>query len=154
MKENDRIGVYQAVIKNFKQKYQTAISDTQKKISTYNENYRFMIDTIIKLLLRRKNNEKPQINISKQMIEIQTNKVFEYEFNSRLIITEISEEYIWNLFKDVLKKDKEIEILNATQEELADALPYYEGTATGALDVLRERITERLNNDFNSKRDV
>lgn len=151
MKENDRIGVYQAVIKNFKQKYQTAISDTQKKISTYNENYRFMIDTIIKLLLRRKNNEKPQINISKQMIEIQTNKVFEYEFNSRLIITEISEEYIWNLFKDVLKKDKEIEILNATQEELADALPYYEGTATGALDVLRERITERLNNDFKNK---
>lgn len=151
IKENDKIGVYQAVIKNFKQVYQTAISDSQKKFSTYNENYRSMIDTIIKLLLRRKDNEKPEIKMPKQMVEIQTNKVFEYEFNSRLIVTEISEEYIWSLFKDVLKKDKEIEILDVTQEELADALPYYEGSATGALDVLRERITERLDNDFKNK---
>lgn len=151
MKENDRIGIYQAIIKNFKQRYQAAISDTQKKISTYNENYRSMIDTIIKLLLRRKINVKPEINIPKQIVEIQTNKVFEYEFNSRLFVTEISEEYIWSLFKDVLKKDKEIEILSVTQEELADALPYYEGTSAKALDVLMDRITERLNNDFRNK---
>lgn len=151
IKENDKIGIYQAVIRDFKQKYQTAVSDTQKKISTYNENYRAIVDSIVELLIRRKQNKKPMIKLSKQIIEIRTNKVFEYEFNSRLVATEISEEYIWNLFNDVLKKDRKIDILEVRQEELADALPYYEGTAAGALEELKERLRKRLNDEFKNK---
>lgn len=151
IKENDRIGIYQAVIKNYKQKYQAAISDTQKRISTYNENYRSMIDKIIALLVRRKHNIKPEIKLSKQKIGIQTNQVFEYEFNSRLVVTEISEKYVWNLFQGVFKKDKKIDVLEMTQEELAEALSYYEGTVVGALDELKKRIAQQLDGDFRNK---
>ena len=36
--------------------------------------------------------------IEKECIEVSTNRVYDYEFNSRLGIVEISEEYIKGLF--------------------------------------------------------
>lgn len=150
-KENNRIGIYQSVIRKFKQKYQTVISDTQKKISIYNENYRNVIDKLVGLMIRRAKNEKPQINVEEQHIEIRTNNVFEYEFNSRLSITDISIDYVWKLFADVLKKDKPIDILAVTQKELAEAIPYYGGAENEALEELRNRIKEKLDEDFRNK---
>lgn len=150
-RNNDRIGIYQSIIRKFKQKYQTVVSDTQKKISAYNENYRNLIDTIVKLVHRRVHNNKPKICLESQKIEIQTNRVFEYEFNSRLNVTEISEDYIWNIFEEVLKKDNRIGILDCTQEQLALAIPYFDGSPTKALEELKVRIADKLNEDFKNK---
>lgn len=46
----------------------------------------------------------PAASIDKESIQIQTERVHDYEFNSRLGITEIDEEYIRNLFTSELKK--------------------------------------------------
>lgn len=150
-RKNDLIGIYQSIIRKFKQKYQTVVSDAQKKVSAYNENYRNLVDTIVKLIHRRVHNNKPKICLESQKIEIQTNRVFEYEFNSRLNVTEISEDYIWDIFEEVLKKDNRIGILDCTQEQLTLAIPYFDGSPTKALEELKVRIADKLNEDFKNK---
>lgn len=150
-RENTRIALFQSAINDFKQKYQVSISDSQKKLSLFNENMTMAVDSICDLIIRRKNNEVPDFFIEKECIEVSTNRVYDYEFNSRLGIAEISEEYIKGLFSAVLGKGITKSILEMTQEELADALPYFKGTHVEALDELKLRISDQLEEDFTSK---
>lgn len=149
--ENNKIGIFQEVLRGYKQKYQASISDNQKLISSYNESIRGAIDKIVEIKLRKRNCQKPEIELEEQEIEILTNKVFEYEFNSRLVITEISKNYITDTINNVLRKDSKIDVFEATQEELAEALLYFDGDAGMALNEFKKKICERLDSDFRSK---
>jgi predicted ATPase len=151
IEENAKIGIFQSVISNFKQQYQMSVSDTQKLLSSYNENLGNAIDRVIELKSRRVKNLNPEITIEKKGIEIRTNRVFEYEFNSRLVVLAIDADYIRDLFVRVFKKDINCFILDMTQQDIADALPYYEGACAGALEALKTRIKEKLDEDFREK---
>jgi predicted ATP-dependent endonuclease of OLD family len=148
---NAKIGIFQSVISNFKQQYQMSVSDTQKLLSSCNENFGNAIDRVVELKSRRVKNLNPEIMLEKKDIEIRTNRVFEYEFNSRLVVLTIDLDYIRDLFVRVFKKDINCFILDMTEQKIADALPYYEGACIGVLETLKTRIQEKLDEDFKEK---
>lgn len=92
-KENKKIALFQATLSKFKQQYQSSVSDSQKKLSTYNESMDSAADAIVDIILRRRKNQTPDFKIEKENIGILTERVYDYEFNSRLGITEIDEVY-------------------------------------------------------------
>lgn len=150
-RENTKIALFQNAVDKFKQNYQSSVSDTQKKLSTYNESIDKTAEAIVEIIKRRKKSSVPDFSIEKETIQIQTERVQDYEFNSRLKITEIDEEYIKSLFSSEMKKDTRMSVLEMSQEELADRLQYFSGAPSDALNELKERIQKRIAEDLESK---
>ncbi len=150
-RENTKIALFQNVIKTFKQRYQSSVSDTQKKVSTYNENLDSAAETIADLIRRRKKLNIPDFSIESETIQMQTERVHDYEFNSRLGITEIDEDYIRSLFSSEMKKGTRMSVIEMTQDELAERLLYYTGVSAEALKELKKRVQEKVAEDLSSK---
>lgn len=149
-RENTKIALFQDAVSKFKQKYKSLVSDTSKKLSAYNENLDSAAESIVDIIKKRQKLSVPNFKIEKESIQIQTERVHDYEFNSRLGITEIDEAYIKELFTAELKKGKG-QILKFSQEELSDALMRYTGTLADALEELKNRIQKRLNEDLSNR---
>ncbi|MDD3363410.1 MAG: hypothetical protein PHZ03_00355 [Syntrophomonas sp.] len=149
--ENAKISAFQSVMNDFKQRYSQTVSDSQKRLSFYNEGIERTIARIVELLLRRRKNVKPKIEIHRKDIEIQTNRVFEYEFNSRLCAFSVDSEYIESLFERVFKKDIALSVLDMTREQLAEALLRFDGSPSEALQRLKDDIKKLLDEDFKEK---
>ena len=150
-RENTKIALFQNAVSKFKQKYQSSISDTQKKLSTYNENIDNTAEAIVDIIRRREKITVPDFCIDKETIQIQTERVHDYEFNSRLGITEIDEEYVRGLFSSEMKKGTKKSVLEMSQDELAERLSYFTGAPSEALNELKAKIHEKLNDDLASK---
>ena len=153
-RENKRIGAYRSVLNDFKQRYGVSNTDNHKKMSAYNERLNFVIERIVELVGRREANKVPEIHIEPIEIAVNTNRVYNYEFNSRLCILEIDNEYLWNLFSRALKKDNDILVLEMSCEQLREALPYYDGPEAEALDILKAKIQNLLDEDLASKHTI
>ena len=67
--ENKKIALFQAAINKFKQQYQASVSDSHKKLSTYNENVDAAADAIVELISRRRKNQTPDFNIENGFIK-------------------------------------------------------------------------------------
>ena len=150
-RENTKIALFQNAVAKFKQKYQSSVSDTQKKLSTYSESVDSAAEAIVNIIRKRQSITIPDFSIDKESIQIQTERVHDYEFNSRLGITEIDEEYIRNLFTSELKKGTQKSVLEMNQEELAERLSYFTGAPSEALTELKTRIQSKLDEDLASK---
>lgn len=149
--ENKKIALFQAAINSFKQKYNSSVSDLQKKLSTYNDQVSRISDTIVDLIIRKRKNIMPDFSLETEEIRVLTNRVYDYEFNSRLGITEIDEEYVRSLFLGEMRKNVIKSIFEMTQEELADALKGYTGAIGDVLDELKNRINAKIEEDFSHK---
>lgn len=149
--ENNRIALYQSAISTFKQSYRIQVSETQKSLSEYNERITDAADRIVEIIQRTEKNERPAISITKETIEGRSTRVFDYEFNSRLGIIEISDDYIRNLFVGAFKKGVRACVLNMTSQELAEAMPYYQEGPADALEQLKQKIQEQVDKDFVNK---
>ena len=149
--ENIKIALYQNAVNKFKQNYQLSISDTQKKLSTYNENIDKAGEIIVDIIKRRQRLQKPDFKIEKESIQILTERVYEYEFNSRLGITEINEDYIKGLFADEMRKGTKSSVLDMDQEELSNRLYRFTGASSDALNELKDRIQNKVNSDLANK---
>ena len=150
-RENTKIALFQDAVEKFKQKYQSSVSDTQKKLSTYSESINSAAEAIGNIIRKRQNIVVPNFSINTESIQIQTERVHDYEFNSRLGITEIDEEYIRNLFVSELNKGAPKTILEMNQDELAEWLSYFRGAPSEALSELKTRIQSKLDKDLASK---
>lgn len=149
--ENEKIALFQAVIKTFREVYQSSVTDSHKEISTYNENINKSAERIVSLILKKDNLLVPDFYIEKELIEPLVSRVFDYEFISRLNITEINEEYIKNLFCSLMNKSINKSVLEMSQTELAAALFRYTGSPGSVLDVLKISIEKQLEEDFENK---
>lgn len=149
--ENAKISAFQSVMNDFKQRYSSNVSDSQKRLSSYNEEIERTIARVVELTLRRRKNLRPNIELEKKDIEIQTNRVFEYEFNSRLFVLTVDNEYIKSLFERVFKKGTNISPIDMTMEQLAESLLRFDGSPSEALQRLKEDIKELLDDDFKEK---
>lgn len=150
-RENTKIALFQNAVSKFKQKYQSSVSDTQKKLSTYNENIDNAAEAIAAIIRRREKLTVPDFRIEKETIQIQTERVHDYEFNSRLGITEIDEEYVKSLFASEMKKGTKKSVLEMSQDELSERLSYFTGAPSEALDELKSKIQEKVDDDLANK---
>lgn len=146
--ENTKIGLFQAAMNSFKQHYLSSVSDSQKKLSAYNEHISSTVDDICDLIIRRKANVPPSLMIQKEEVPIETTRVYDYEFNSRLGIVQIQEDYLALLFGSLMKKDTKKAITEMTQEELVDSLLRFQGTNAEVLSEVKTRVEERIDTDF------
>jgi predicted ATP-dependent endonuclease of OLD family len=149
--ENAKISAFQSVINDFKQRYLETVSDSQKNLSSYNESIERTITRLVELFTRRRKNVKPKIEIIKKDIEIQTNRVYNYEFNSRLCVLSVDNEYIESLFERVFKKETTVSVLDMTREQLIDALLRFDGSPLEAVQKLKDDIKKLLDDDFKEK---
>lgn len=150
-RENTKIALFQNAVSKFKQKYQSSVSDTQKKLSTYNENIDNAAEAIAAIIRRREKLTVPDFRIEKETIQIQTERVHDYEFNSRLGITEIDEEYVKSLFASEMKKGTKKSVLEMSQDELSERLSYFTGAPSEALNELKSKIQEKVDDDLANK---
>ena len=150
-RENTKIALFQNAVSKFEQKYQSSVSDTQKKLSTYNENIDNAAEAIAAIIRRREKLTVPDFCIEKETIQIQTERVHDYEFNSRLGITEIDEEYVKGLFASEMKKGTKKSVLEMSQDELSERLSYFTGAPSEALNELKSKIQEKLDADLANK---
>ena len=149
--ENKKIALFQAAINNFKQKYNSSVSDSQKRVSTFNDQMNSTSDAISSLIVRRRKNVVPDFTFDRDKIDVLTNRVYDYEFNSRLGITEINEEYLRDLFSSEMRKNTAKSVLEMTQIELAEALKGFTKAPSEVLAELKLRISERIEEDFAPK---
>ena len=149
--ENQVISIFQTILTEFKEEYNKVTSDAHKKLSTYQEAIKRAEDNIIEIINRLKNNTRPVIEFDPIDIQLQTYNIYNYEFHSRLNILQITPEYIWKLFERAFKKETKTDILDMTQEGLANALLRYDGAESGALNELKQRVSEMLDEDFKPK---
>lgn len=148
-RENIKIGIYQAVLSAFKQKYLSSVSDVQKKLSAYNDHISLVVDDICDLIVRRKENIPPSLKMKQEGIPIETTRVYNYEFNSRLGIVEITEDYLENIFSGFMRKeDRKKPLIEMTQKELYESLLRFQGTTTEVLQELKNRVAEKIEEDF------
>lgn len=150
-RENTKIALFQNAVSKFKQKYQSSVSDTQKKLSTYNENIDNAAEAIAAIIRQREKLTMPDFRIEKETIQIQTERVHDYEFNSRLGITEIDEEYVKSLFASEMKKGTKKSVLEMSQDELSERLSYFTGAPSEALNELKSKIQEKVDDDLANK---
>lgn len=150
-RENTKIALFQNAVSKFKQKYQSSVSDRQKKLSTYNESIDNAAESIAAIIRRREKLTVPDFRIEKETIQIQTERVHDYEFNSRLGITEIDEEYVKGLFASEMKKGTKKSVLEMSQDELSERLSYFTGAPSEALNELKTKIQEKVNDDLANK---
>lgn len=149
--ENMKVALFQAAVASYKQKYQSIISDSQKQLSTFNENVNKAKENIVELISRRRKNHIPDFDIENEVIEIHTERVHDYEFNSRLGITEINSEYIKGLFSSVMRKNVKKKVTEMSQKELVDSFSGYTGSPAGVLTALKDSVASKMNNDFMNK---
>lgn len=147
-RENIKIGLFQAAISSFKQGYSSLVSDSQKKLSAYNEHVMTAVNDIYDLIVRKKENTAPSLKMRPEKIAIETRRVYDYEFNSRLQVVEITDDYIESLFSEFMKKDAGKSIIEMTQTELAESLLRFQKPEPEALADLRERVEEKIKSDF------
>lgn len=148
--DNNKIALFQAAVNAFKQRYQSTVSDSQKKLSTFNQNMTSAAESICDLISRRVANIVPSLSLEPEKIPIATNRVYDYEFNSRLNITEINTNYLKNLIQSQFKKNTK-SILLMSESEMSTSLLRYDGLVTDALEELKNRIKNVIENDFGEK---
>jgi len=148
--DNKKIALFQAAVNTFKQRYQSTVSDSQKKLSTFNQNMTLAAESICDLISRRKANIVPSLSLETETIPIATNRVYDYEFNSRLNITEINTNYLKNLIQSQFRKNTK-SILLMSESEMSSSLLRYDGLVTDALEELKIRIKNVIENDFGEK---
>ena len=149
--ENTKIALFQDVISRFKQEYKSSVSDTQKKLSTYNESIEQAAESIVSIIKRKRDIYIPDFKIEKEEIKVQTERVHDYEFNSKLGITEIDESYLKNLFSSQMKKDTRKSILDMSQDELAERMLHYSESPSTALEELKRRVNDKIKEDLSCK---
>lgn len=149
--ENQVIDIFQTVLAEFKSKYERVTSDSHKKLSAYKEATKRAEDNIVDIISLSQKNKRPAIEFDPVDIDIQTCRIYNYEFHSRLAILRISPEYIWSLFEKAFKKDTKTFILDMSQDELSSALLRYDGSEAEALNELKKSISKILDEDFKPK---
>lgn len=149
-----KLNIFNSFIKDYKENYSKQISDEQKTISDYIENKSAIILDIVKLVAERLEISEFKPNIENCTIEPKINKVFQYNFVAKLKLDVISNEYITELIEGVLKKDKKINTTTISADELKSLILYYPNGLVQPLEVLKDKIKERLNDDFSQVKSI
>ena len=146
--DKKKINTINSFIKKYKEDYGKQISDEQKTFSDYIENKNAVILDIVNLVSEGIKIGEFKPNIQKCTIEPKINKVFQYKFVSKLKLDEISNEYIIELIQSVLKKEQKINTAEISSEQLKNLILYYPNGSVSPLEVLKDKIIEKLNQDF------
>lgn len=148
-KTNLKIASFNNTFIEFKNKYCKEISDVNKQFYAYTEGISRIKNSIISIVQRKRRLKKPVISIPEQIIDVKSNNIYKYSFNSRVRILSISNDYINRLIKNNFNINyKSYDIFDMTQEDFVKALSEYTGAPSGVLKQLKEKVNAQLMIDF------
>ena len=107
--ENARMETVSSVIRRKSGQHRRSISDAQQKRSAFTENTADLKNELIALISASRAITTYCPNITHTQVRVNTNRVFDYEFVSKLNIDEINTAYFEHLIERVLKSGKTID---------------------------------------------
>ena len=147
--ENTRMETVSSVIRKKSAQHKRSISDAQKKRSAFTENTAQIKNELIELILASRVITTYSPRISRTPIRVNSNRIFDYEFISKLTIDEINTEYFEHLIERVLKTRKAIDWETITEEQLQDILLRYDNSPV--LEFFRNALHELIEEDLKPK---
>ena len=148
-KENEKINIFNSYLKSYKMTYIRKVTDEQAIFSEYLEQKAIAIESMTALLVKKVALKRFVPNMIETTIEPETNPVDKYRFISKLQIEKINNNYIIEILKSILKKDKNIDTQTITETELKKMIKKYpDEEEKGVLYVLKDKITSKLDVDF------
>lgn len=145
--ENAKINIYTTVLNDYRIQYSKKITDEQAIYSDFLSGK----DRVINMLVDVINEERGLIKyvplITDEEIEVITNDVDKYIFVSKLGVERIDTHYVTNLINSVLKKNKTINTLTITRNELADNIKN-NIEVEDPIELLKSKIDAMLDKDF------
>lgn len=151
--ENERIEKVAKNIIKVAEKHKKQISDAQKRQSFFEENSLKIKETLIDII--KANLSLPTYSPQIQTIKIlpNYNRIFDYEFISKLNVDELGTAYFLSKISSVLKSKKEIDWNTITESELRESLLRYDESVP-VLKFFEERLREAFVNDFQIKNSI
>lgn len=145
--ENEKIENVAKSIAEVAEKHKKTITDNQKKYSSFSEKTVNLTEQIVDLSKKRAGLSSYKPKLAEKCIKVNSSKIFDYEFISKLNIETIGTEYINNLINSTLKARKKINWDNITESELKESLLKYDESMS-VLEFFEMKIKERINKDF------
>ena len=127
--ENGRIDVVSDVMRKIIEHHSHSISDMQKRKSSFSEHTISLKNQISDLIRDERSIETYSTDESSITIDATSNKVFDYEFVSKLNIEVINSDYLKSLITRVLRTGKTINWETITEKELQDSLLKYDNSS-------------------------
>ena len=127
--ENNRMEVVSTVILKKSNRHKRSLSDAQKKRDLFNQNTTELKARLVELINSSRTFTTYTPSVVQTSIRANTNRVYDYEFISKLKIDELNTKYFLSIISRVLKSGREIEWETITETQLQDALLRYDDTS-------------------------
>ena len=147
--ENARMETVSSVIRKKSGQHRRSISDAQQKRSAFTENTADLKNELITLISASRAITTYCPNIAQTQVRVNTNRIFDYEFVSKLNIDEINTAYFEHLIERVLKSGKAIEWATITEEQLKEMLLRYDDSPV--LEFFRNSLHALIEDDLKTK---
>ncbi len=152
--ENKKINSFSTFVKLFKTDYMKTTTDEQKLITEFLENKQHTINEITDLIKKNLNIKKFEFDIAECDIQPNTRPLAKFEFVSKLNIDKIGNSYINSILESVLNKQWKLKVKEITKNELKKNISYYPKEIDDPLEVLKNKINEKIESDFSPKHSI
>jgi predicted ATPase len=151
--ESDRIEKIAKIIDKIGEEHRKSISDNQKRNSSFVTYTSTLKTQLIEIIKSRKELFVYQPSIEDIEIKPNSNKIFDYEFVSRLNIDRIGKDYLKSRVSKVIKANREINWETITESELQDILLRYDPNIP-ALQFFKSSLDNIIIEDFSQKNTI
>ena len=145
-RENNRIEIVAGILHKKKERHEKSISEVQKKRSKFDDRTANLKTQISELIREEEKLEIYTPNINPTKTQVNSNRVYDYDFIEKLKIDEINNHYVEQLIKRVIKANKKIDWKRVTEAQLKSILLRYDDTSVLVFfkNALMEQIEEDL----------
>lgn len=150
--ENSRLEVVAKVVKKYADQHRRSISDTQKKISAFTENTSELKKQLIDVIRLTTTIKAFSPKISSTKVKPNSERIYDYEFVSKLNVDEVNNDYFISLIAKVLKNGKKIDWASITENRLQEILLRYDETPV--LQFFTRALESIVKDDFAPKNSI
>ena len=150
--ENIRMEAVSSIIRKKSDQHRKSISDVQQKRSDFAEKTIAVKNELVKLISSEREMRTYCPNLPLTPVRVNANRIFDYEFISKLGIDEINTSYFKQLIKRVLKAGKTIDWAVITEEQLQEIFLKYDGSPV--LDFFRNALHALIEEDLKPKNSI
>lgn len=151
-RENSRMEAVAKVVKKYADRHRRSISDTQKKRSAFTENTSELKNQFVDIITLTEAIKPFMLNITSTKVKPNSERIYDYEFISKLNIDEVSTEYFNSLITKVLKAGKKIDWALITEKQLKEILLRYDETSV--LQFFKIVLNSIMDDDFAPKNSI
>lgn len=151
--ENEKIELVAKAIDNISVAHNRNISDNQKRESAFSEKTNALKASLSDLIISAKQLETFEPHIEPTNIEVKSNKVHDYEFISKLGISEINTEYFNFCLGSILKRGSKIKWGEITEQKLKSMLLRFDEEKS-VLSFIKEALIAKFTEDLKTQHSI